>query len=506
MSKLVAWGHWFTLANIVIAIAISGVYLFSSRMPSTVLGILYLFSNWFSHIGFITFFGFVILILPLCYLVPNSRFLRSYTSFTAAVALALLALDALIYTRYGMHLSFKSAEFIRSQANIAVAELTSRQWGFFAISFIAWLMLLLTIANAFWKRIERLQKLKWGVPLGAAFTGLFVFSHATHIWADAELYHPIVQQDDMFPLSYPATAKTLMSKYGLLSMENYQQRKQLQLNVNKRDIAYPTEPLYCVIDTQRKISLFWLIDNSEPNAAAMQNKALTALQQHYDLSLNSISGVKNILYGLPDLYHWQLRGDRPIISDLPTKLGLPVNLFSDRPEYLEGMKIPASYPWEDFKRLYRSSETGLFIGFLNQAQLTALMEEAAKSDENHKIFVSQLKANQEVSTFTNFNIAPTRKMSSHADLSATTLFELGCNAEPHLHTIGQRLQTEKRSWLVTSQNDRVLILHQELKIEVDSSGNFYIYNLDGTANNSVELNTSLLAQAIKLLSRFAYKQ
>ena len=103
------------------------------------------------------------------------------------------------------------------------------------------------------------------------------------------------------------------------------------------------------------------------------------------------------------------------------------------------------------------------------------MEEAAKNEETgegHKIFVSQLKANQEVSTFTNFSIASTRKMSSHADLSATTLPELGCNAEPHLHTTGQRLQTEKRSWLVTSQNDRVLILHQELKIEVDSSGNF----------------------------------
>ena len=106
-------------------------------MPSTVLGMIYLFSNWFSHIGFITFFGFVILILPLCYLLPNSRFLRSIPPFTAAVALALLALDALIYTRYGMHLSFKSVEFIRSQANIAVVELTSRQWGFFAISFIA---------------------------------------------------------------------------------------------------------------------------------------------------------------------------------------------------------------------------------------------------------------------------------------------------------------------------------------------------------------------------------
>ena len=505
VNKLVAWGHWFTLANIMIAIAISGVYLFSSRMPSTLPGILYLFANWFSHIGFITFFGFVILILPMCYLVPNSRFLRTYASLIAAIVLALLALDALIYTRYGMHVSLTSAEFIRSHANIAIAELTSRQWGFFIISFVAWLMLLLTIANAFWKRIKRLQKLKWGAPIGAAFTGLFVFSHATHIWADAELYHPIIQQDDMFPLSYPATAKTLMSKYGLLNMESYQQRKQLQLNVNKRDIAYPTEPLYCAIDVERKISLFWLIDNSAPNTGLMTEHALTALPRHYDLSLDKISGIKNILYGLPDLYHWQLRSHRPIIADLPAKLGLSVNLFSDNPDYLTGMKIPDSDQWDDFKRSYQSSNTGLFIGFINQAQLNDLMAKSGRV-ANHTLFVSQLLNNREVSTFTNFTLSDGRKMSSHADLAATTLYELGCHTEPHLHTTGQRLQTEKRAWLVTSQNDRVLILYQDLKIEVDSSGNFFIYNLDDTPNNSVELNTSLLAQAIKLLSRFASKQ
>lgn len=510
VSKLVAWGHWFTLANIVIAIAISGVYLFSSRMPSSLLGMMYLFSNWFSHIGFITFFGFVILILPLCYLLPNSRFLRSYASFTAAIALALLALDALIYTRYGMHLSFKSVEFIRSQANITVGELTGRQWGFFAVSFFAWLMLLLTLANAFWKRIERLRKLKWGVPIGATFTGLFVFSHATHIWADAQLYHPIVQQDDMFPLSYPATAKTLMSKYGLLNMENYQQRKALQLNVNKRDIAYPTEPLYCVIDTQRKISLFWLIDDSQPNPSLMANHGLTMLSQHYDLSLNQSSAVKNILYGLPDLYHWQLRSHRPIISDLPTKLGLPVQLYSEQAAFVDGLKIARNDNWSEFVKTYQTNDYGIFIGFVTQTQLNTLLAQTNLGQSNvvshHKVFVSQLRANQAVETYTNFSLSETREMSSHADLAATTLFELGCNADPHLHTTGQRIQTEKRTWLVTSQNDRVLILHQGLRIEVDSSGNFYIYNLDGTPNNSVELNTSLLAQAIKLLSRFADKQ
>ncbi len=514
VSKLVAWGHWFTLANIIVAIAISGVYLFSSRMPSTVLGISYLLTNWFSHIGFLTFIGFIILILPLCYVLPNSRVLRGYGSFTAAVALAMLALDALLYTRYGLHLSFKSAEFLRSHANIAVAELSGRQWGFFALSFVCWLLMQLMIANAIWKRIERLQKLKWGLPISATFTGLFVFSHATHIWADAELYQPIVQQDDMFPLSYPATAKTLMSKYGLLNIENYQQRKQLQLYVNKRGVAYPTEPFYCVIDTNKKFGL-WFVDDSLVESSSksqplslqskLLNTGLRPLQHHFDLSLSHQSAAKSILYGLPDLYHWQLRNHRPILTDLPAKLGLPVHLYTSDESTLEKIKGQTSDSWEKFLSSYTEDQQGLFIGFIKAEQLDQLLEatQAINTAKEPKLFISQLQSNSEVLSFTNLTIDDSNTISHHEDLAATVLYELGCTANSHLHSTGQSLQNENRNWLVTTQNDKVLILHQQLKIEVDSSGNFYIYNLDGTPNNSAELNTSLLGQAIKLLSQFA---
>lgn len=498
VSKLVAWGHWFTLANIVIAIAISGVYLFSSRIPDTGLGIAYLFTNWFSHIGFLTFIAFIILILPLCYFVPNSRFIRGYGSFTAAVALAMLALDALLYTRYGLHLSFQSAEFIRSHANIAVAELSPRQWGFFSLSFIGWLLLQLVIANAIWKRIERFQKLKWGLPIGATFTGLFVFSHATHIWADAELYHPVIQQDDMFPLSYPATAKTLMSKYGLLNIESYHQRKQLALNVNKRDIAYPTEPLYCVVNTKRKVAMWFVID--EPLPTLNKSLTLTPLSQHFDLSLSQQNAVKSVLFGLPDLYHWQLRNHRPILTDLPRKLGVPVHLYAQDASLIQTIKGQKADTWESYITAFEKEETGLFVGFVSAQQLTQLQ---ALADNENRILISQIRANSPVKTVTNFNIHPSYNLSHHEDLATTALLELGCDADAELHSTGQKLQSPNRHWLVTSQNDKVLILHQQMKIEVDTSGNFHIYNLDGTPNNTVELNTGLLSQAIKLLSGFS---
>ncbi|MDP5041396.1 MAG: DUF3413 domain-containing protein, partial [Paraglaciecola sp.] len=228
VTQLVNWGHWFTLLNIVIAIIIAAIYILNSPAPGTPLGTLYLFTNWFSHIGFLTFFGFVILILPMCYWVKNAKVVKVTASVTAAIALALLAFDALLYNKYGVHLSFGSANLIRDEAQTALAEFGWQQWGFLFLLFVVWLSFQLIVANALWKRIERLQKRKLGLPITTFFVTCFVASHAMHVWADANLYQPIVRQDDMFPLSYPAKAKTLLAKYNLLDIEDYQQRKELQ--------------------------------------------------------------------------------------------------------------------------------------------------------------------------------------------------------------------------------------------------------------------------------------
>lgn len=217
VTKLVNWGHWFTLSNILIAIVISSVYLVSSPLPDSPLGVLYMFANWFSHIGFLVFFGFVIFVLPACYLISNVKVVKTLASVAAAVGQALLAFDALLYNRTGVHLSFGSADLIAYEAQSQQPGLGWTQFVFLFLLFVVWLSFQLIVANAMWQRIERLQKHKLGLPISGFFVTCFVFSHGVHVWADAELYQPIVQQDNMLPLSYPATAKTTMSRYGLLS-------------------------------------------------------------------------------------------------------------------------------------------------------------------------------------------------------------------------------------------------------------------------------------------------
>lgn len=113
VTKLVNWGHWFALVNIAIALTIASVFIFASPLPDTVLGTAYLIANWLGHISFMTFFGFVIFVLPLCYLVNNPRTIKASASVIAAVGLALLAFDALLYNRTGFHISISSASLIK---------------------------------------------------------------------------------------------------------------------------------------------------------------------------------------------------------------------------------------------------------------------------------------------------------------------------------------------------------------------------------------------------------
>ena len=64
LLKLISWSHWFTFFNIAIAIICSVIYVISEPLPESLLGQVYLFANWFSHMAFITFLAFLLIVFP----------------------------------------------------------------------------------------------------------------------------------------------------------------------------------------------------------------------------------------------------------------------------------------------------------------------------------------------------------------------------------------------------------------------------------------------------------
>ena len=499
VTQLVNWGHWFALLNIVIAVTIAAIYILNSPAPGSAIGTFYLFTNWVSHIGFLTFFGFVILILPLCYLVPNAKTVKILSSVLAALGLALLAFDALLYNKYGVHLSLNSAALIRNETQTAIAQFGWQQWGFLLLLFVVWLSFQLIAANALWQRIDRLQKRKLGLPISIFFVGCFVISHALHVWADANLYQPIVKQDNMFPLSYPATAKTLMARYSLLDIEDYQQRKALQFNQTIKGITYPAEAVYCSVDNNKKVLLLSLVEGDLTHSVA----GLSKFEHHYLLQSSINNGITTLLYGLPELYHSALQNYSPLLLQLPSSMGLNVSLYLDNTSHQQ----LAAYQqdWQKFKQNVFNASSNLSVGFVQSGQLNELLTENVLM-QYHVIvtnFVNQSDLNNPLLT----NITINKSMGSLEDIAPTALHLLGCAAQSKTYSTGETLtQKSNLNYLVSTQGSKVLLLTDKQRIEIMNNGNVRVFNLKTGDETFNQIDHNILSQGIKHLSRFSAKR
>lgn len=497
VTQLVNWGHWFALINMLLAIAIATIYIFNSPAPETLLGVTYLFTNWISHIGFLTFFGFIIFILPLCYLVPSARTVKGVSALLAAIALACLALDALLYNKYGVHLSLGSAQLIRNEANNAISGFGWQKWGFFLLVFVFWFSTQLIIANAIWKRIARLQKRKLALPISSFFIVCFVSSHALHIWADANLYHPIVQQDDLFPLSYPATAKTLMSRYNLLDRENYEQRKELQFNESMGNIRYPLSPIYCSVSPASRVLMLVQIDKM-PIATSSE---FVYNSPHLGSQSSVDAAKRSLLFGLPELYHPAINSKTPVLLDLPRGLGLNVAVYSDK-AITQGSIQGFVQDWQTFAGNLAAQQTQLGIAFATAEQINSLLS-AQVLQQYQVLFLKNVNDDSQIQRRLYSNTPLVAEFSSTEDLAPTLLNMLGCHASEKAYSTGRDLQNTNQDWAVTTQGRKVIVMQHLQRIEVLSNGTTKVFNVQTGEEEFATFDTALLSQAIKRLSSFS---
>lgn len=493
VTRLVNWGHWFALANIAIAMIIASVFIFSSPSPDTFLGNIYMIFNWFGHIGFMTFSGFVIFVLPLCYLATQPRIIKVAGSFIAAIGLALMAFDALLYNKTGFHLSLSSADLVRNEAQTQISRFDAQQWLYLLLLFVVWFGFQLVLANAIWKRVDRLQQHRIGTPVTSFFLTCFVASHAIHVWADAELYQPIIKQDNMFPLSYPATAKTTMSRYGLLDLDTYQERKQLQFDPTIHRITYPTEPVYCNIESNKTLTLVVQTDDAKLGPLPQFDLRTT---DNYLTTASSLEGlVMTTLFGVPEIYQGTLENKRPVLLALPVGLGMPVSVNID--ENLPTRMLDA------YRQPVNNTHAGLHIAFLpaNKIEDYLAQEVIASGDVIIATGFGSQQATRKGTLMTTLDIKAS--LASTEDLAPTVLNALGCHAPTNFYATGQNLLSPKRNWLVSTSGEKVIVAQGDNIIEVLSNGNYEITNSVTQKRSNDPLNVDLLSRAIKHLTHFS---
>ena len=310
LLHLISWSHWFTLFNIAATILLSSLYFFNESSPDSAIGYVYFITTWFSHMAFLTFMSLVLVVFPVTLLFPNTRFIRTFASITFTVVLVLLVLDAFIYSRLGYHLNASSSSQI---INLIASEISENNqlFGFITLLlFMAILTFELVLSNYAWKHLKQLQKTTFARPIIIGLVSAFFFSHVTHIWADASLDYDILRQDTVLPLSYPLTAKTLLTKYELFDRADYLARKTSPLSFTADIPLYPTIAQQCinrVSNTPITTSTFLILTEDiltkqqQKHFASRAERSVLTLHHNIDSALHSDAWF-TLFYSLPTIY------------------------------------------------------------------------------------------------------------------------------------------------------------------------------------------------------------
>ncbi len=323
LLHLISWSHWFTFFNILAAIALSSYYLFNEAAPTTLFGQAYLVTTWVSHIAFLTFMSFVLVLFPLTLILPHTKFIRTSGSIIFTIGLLLLVLDGFIYSRLGYHLNASSSAQIISLIQ-ELAKENNLLYTFIGALAIVILGFEFIVSNYAWKHLKQLQKTIFARFVIFGLVLSFFFSHVSHIWADANLDYDILRQDTVLPLSYPATAKTLLTKYGLFNIEDYIERKNSPLSFSHAIPTYPTiDPGLCLSENAAKAptnSTFLILTEQQVSISQLNQFIHRASATTLHLTNNIDTGLNddawfNLLYSLPSIYQDDIlkQGVKPLL-------------------------------------------------------------------------------------------------------------------------------------------------------------------------------------------------
>lgn len=543
LLQLVSWSHWFTFFNIIAAILLSSIYVFNEAMPETLLGQTYLVTTWLSHMAFLTFMSFVLILFPITILFPRTRFIRVVASIIFTAELLLLLLDAFIYSRLGYHLNISSSAPI---LELITNEIQQNSRIFWFVSLVLWLVILsfeLLASNYAWKHLKELQKTIFARFIVVPLVVFFFFSHIVHIWADANLEYDVLRQDTVLPLSYPSTAKTLLTKYGMFDEVDYIARRTSPLAFTDVMPKYPTYQGQCPNDSALKQSVFMVLTDDTLTSQQLEKikqrvkRGKLSLDNHIDNALPKDAWF-NLFYSLPSIYKTDVlaQNTQPLLLQIIEKknlaksftvIGEKTNANSETElSNLITTFFPEPNKLNDISSLIfadklNSRAPGLHVFYFkgqNSYQfelfLDALMSAQNKKQQKDILWISSI-GNQ--TTDTSLSIKPAllilpesknksvNKLTSHMDMQPTLIKRwLDCDIDVKHYSNGVDIKRLKKDRIIANtMDDGVVVFNKDKSMFVDQNGNFQSYSIQLAAPITAKADFPLMIDGVNFIKQFS---
>ena len=547
LLPLVSWSHWFTFFNIIASILLSSLYLFNEASPETLLGKLYLVMTWLSHMSFLTFIGFVLLIFPLTLIYPKTRFIRASASLVFTLGLLLLLLDAFIYTRLGYHLNASSSDQIIALIQTQIADNNRVFWFVSVLLFISILVFQLVVSNYAWKHLRQLQKTVFARFVVIGLVTAFFISHLLHVWADANLNYDILRQDTILPLSYPSTAKTLLTKYGMFDKDDYIARKTSPLSFTDVLPTYPElgkqcTPLANINQSAILVLTDRLLENQQINQFAQRATSdKLQLTNHIDNALPKDAWF-NLLYSLPSIYKQgvieqnkkpllfsvltanNLSSSLTIIDELKdTVSDLPAAVLNYQPLFDEVSHL------KDISSLVLSQRlnnltNGLHVFYFTASDhyqyelfIDALLLSQKNKTNNDIVWISSVGNKNDDTSLTikpalflipNESEKEIHHLTSHMDIQPTLMKHwLDCDITSTTYSTGKDMVTLNNDRVIANTMDNgMIVFNKDKSVLIDQHGNFQSYSRELASPITVSADFPLMIDGVHFIKSFAQQQ
>ena len=483
-SQLLSWGHWFTFANISLVLLISSSYLFADSPPTSFMGVLYMLVTWLSHTSFITFIAFVLTVFPLSLIFPYPRHIRGMAAILATCGASLLTLDAYVYFNLGYHLSSSALPEIISllwHRLTSSPALTTLLAGGIVMLIFAFQLL---ASNYTWHHLARLKQYKFARYASSFLLVCFALSHSIHIWADANLKFDITKQDNVLPLSYPTTAKSLLAKNDLLDIESYKQAHNVKLNTQNMNYLAPAPLARCDNFSAATIDILVFNTDEALTSFAEQHTNLHKTERFLQPSAHQ-DALFSLIYGLPAYYKPALMTEQTLPVWQSNRRSMSINGFADYDYINNDTANNAAI------RIIEADENTTL-----RADVTQVFAFSLASTEQGIVSASSLYSTDKKVTRIEGLIQP-------SDLIATSVGQyLGCKTIAQQTMLGVNLYGKKDDMGV-NYSQGVFIAYKKDRITlIDSDGNYK--NISAAQGFSIEqgLDIPFLVQSIKKLKTF----
>ncbi|HEY5761046.1 MAG TPA: DUF3413 domain-containing protein [Steroidobacter sp.] len=339
-NRLLRWWGWLLLATLGLLLLVSLRYFEVIDLDARPASLLFRASMLVAHF---TLFSTVALLPVLALIVvwPRPLIAIPLGVLCAVASVAIVLIDTQVYQLYRFHVNAGVLNLLFGGAARETFVFSLAVYAQAALIAAAILAIFSFASGWLWRRVARpaLQPL----PMMAAgiLTVALLSFHSIHIWADAAGYEPFLEQTEVLPMRYAATAKRLLRAHGVnLSRLQVADTHGAQ---EKRQLSYPLEPLTCRTPAKPPNLVVIAIDSwrfDEFNAQVTPNidrfaRHSARFMDHYSGGNATRIGLFSLFYSIPGTYWHRVLAARqgPVLIEHLAQLDYDVQVFRSAPLY-----------------------------------------------------------------------------------------------------------------------------------------------------------------------------